>query len=156
MRIHILSVGKTKFPWCREGEEHYEKLLGALVQLKRIEIGGESVLSAVSPEEVKKREGRKILEKIPPGIFTVILSEEGKRMDSRGFSELFARVQEQEGGECVFVMGGPLGLADEVKKNGDLLLSFSDFTFPHDLIRILLLEQIYRAVSILSGRKYHK
>ena len=96
------------------------------------------------------------MEKINASDYNIVLDKDGKQFSSVDFSQLFIQLARQSTKQITFVIGGPLGLADEVKKKAGQLLSFSKMTFPHELAAVLLLEQIYRAQSILKGEKYHK
>lgn len=143
-KILFLFAGRAKEKWVSEGCRHYLKLLSGFAQVEVKEF----------PESSK--ELQKLNDKIPEGSFKVILDAGGKSFTSESLAELLKQKQNQGNSRFCFVVGGSEGLPEELKKKADLLWSFSPLTFPHHLIRVMLLEQIYRAFSILGGRKYHK
>jgi len=156
MKIKILTVGKTKDAWCAAGEAEYEKRLSAFCDLEKISVSEEKISPAISEAEVKKREGTKILEKIPTDFLVIALSPDGKPLSSANFAALLQDVRDFKGGKICFIIGGALGLDQKVLASADKIISFSELTFPHDLFRIILLEQIYRGFTILQGKNYHR
>ena len=136
----------------------YQKRLSAYAKLEILEIA-EARLRGESGAEIARaleEEGGRILQKIGPRAYVTALCVEGRQMGSVEFSEKLAEVTASGRSELVFVIGGSHGLSDAVKRRADLRLSFSEMTFPHQLMRVVLLEQLYRACNIEAGGKYHK
>ena len=157
IKIVLICVGKIKEPAFLEAIKEYEKRLGAFCELKTVEIKPEPLPENPSEAQIEAalgKEAENILEKIPKGAAVYPLCVEGKRFSSEQFAlELSAQID--EGKNVCFIIGGSHGLASGVKSRGKQL-SFSDMTFPHRLFRVMLLEQIYRAFTIMAGKKYHK
>lgn len=150
--VVIIGVGRLREKFFREAADEYKKRLSRYVKLDIIEVDD---LPEDAGEITKKKEGEMILSKIRPDDFVVANCIDGKQMDSVELSEFF-REREMYGSRVVFVIGGSLGLSDEVIRRANKKLSMSKMTFPHQLFRVMLLEQIYRAQKILSGERYHK
>lgn len=150
--VVIIGVGRLREKFFREAAEEYKKRLSRYVKLDIIEADD---LPEDAGEITKKKEGEMILSKIRPDDFVVANCIDGKQMDSVELSEFF-REREMYGSRVVFVIGGSLGLSDDVIRRANKKLSMSKMTFPHQLFRVMLLEQIYRAQKILSGERYHK
>lgn len=147
MKIKIISVGYLKQRQLNELIADYKK------QIKDI-----TIIEVPDEKEVQgmKKEGEQILNKIHKEEYVISLAIEGKKMNSEAFSAHLDKVTTFQTPQVTFIIGGSFGLSDEVKQRSDLLLSFSDFTFPHQLMRLMLIEQIYRAISILKKHPYHK
>ncbi len=143
-KILLLLAGRAKEKWIEEGFRHYRKLLSGFAQVEVKEFGE-------GPKELAL-----LAAKIPKGCFTVLLDVEGERFSSEGLADFFRTKMNQGVSRFCFVVGGSEGLPNEVKALANLRWSFSPLTFPHHLIRVVLVEQLYRAFSILGGRKYHK
>lgn len=159
MKIHIIVPGKSKEKHWDLALAEYEKRLQPLTDLKMVYVSEEKPrgrLSEKEAERIKEKEAQRILRKIPDQCFLVLLDPLGKKLSSEAFASFLERRQIQSTKNLVFVIGGFLGLSEEIKKRADLLLSFSDMTFTHQMMPILLLEQIYRGYSILTGSPYHK
>lgn len=150
--VMIIGVGRLREKFFREAAEEYKKRLSRYVKLDIIEVDD---LPEDAGEITKKKEGEMILSKIRPDDFVVANCIDGKQLDSVELSEFF-REREMYGSRVVFVIGGSLGLSDDVIRRANKKLSMSKMTFPHQLFRVMLLEQIYRAQKILSGERYHK
>ena len=150
--VVIIGVGRLREKFFRDAAEEYKKRLCRYVKLDIIEVDD---LPEDGGDMTKKKEGEMILSKIRPDDFVVANCIDGKQMDSVELSEFF-REREMYGSRVVFVIGGSLGLSDEVIRRANKKLSMSKMTFPHQLFRVMLLEQIYRAQKILSGERYHK
>ena len=150
MKFLILTVGKLK-------DKRTSSLAGEyLARIRPGLVSVESVLDrAGAPEERIEREGREIVQKLRPRDRLVLLSEDGDAYDSEAFAVLLSREMEAALGRIVMVIGGPWGVSEAVKARADLLLSLSPMTFPHELCFLFLAEQLYRALSILQGIKYH-
>lgn len=156
-RVTILAVGKLKESWLREGFAEYGKRLAAYCDLSVIEIPEYRLPENPSPARIAKgleEEGRAILEKLGKTPYAALCIE-GRQLSSPRLAELL-RERQQAGGAFAFVIGGSFGLGPAVKEGAVLRLSLSPMTFPHQLFRVLLAEQLYRGFSILSGGKYHK
>ena len=159
IKITVLCVGKIKESFYRDAIAEYEKRLSKYANLSILEVADEKTKensSLAEKEAVLTLEGQRLLNKIPENAFVYILDIDGKKTDSVGFSKLIeANCNDRQSHIC-FVIGGSLGLSDEVKKRGDHRRSFSDMTFPHQLMRVILLEQIYRGFRIMHKEPYHK
>lgn len=159
INISVLCVGKIKEKYFTSAIEEYLKRLTRYANLNIIEVKDEPTPDNPSPREkevVLEKESSRILEKIPDNAFVVALCIEGRQMSSEKLAEKISTLASQGESRLVFVIGGSMGLADEVKNRANLKLSFSEMTFPHQLMRVILLEQLYRAFSIQNGGKYHK
>ena len=159
VHITILAVGRLKERYWREAVDEYVKRLGRFGKAQVVEVPDEPAPERLSPAQerlVMEKEGRRLLEKIPPDAFVMTLEVEGKRLTSPGLSQLLAQKQVEGKSRFVFVIGGSLGLAPEVRRRGDFALSLSDLTLPHQLARVLLAEQIYRSFKLQTGEPYHK
>lgn len=159
IKVTIIAVGKLKEKYLRDASDEYLKRLGAFSKVNIIEINEERCSDNPSQSEieaVKNKEGERILAKIPKGSYVVPMCIEGVQFSSEDFSKRLDEVSVSGFGEVTFIIGGSFGLSDAVKQAGKLKLSFGKLTLPHQLMRIVLLEQIYRAFSISSNTKYHK
>lgn len=159
LSIKIICVGKLKERFFLEAAAEYQKRLGSLCRLE-IEELPEARLSA-EPTEAEvdaalHREAESIFLRIPSGAVVAALCIEGKTIDSVGLSQFLEMCALKGKSRLCFIIGGSMGLHREVKERADLQLSFSPMTFPHHLVRIMLLEQLYRAFQIQMGSKYHK
>lgn len=159
MKITILCVGKVKEKFYQQAIGEFEKRLSRYCKLNIIEVPDEKTIEQASETEItmiKDKEGERILKNIKEDGYVICLAINGKQLDSVELSnkmdELFVRGHSQ----VYFVIGGSLGLADEVLKRADYKLSFSKMTFPHQLMRVILLEQIYRSFRISNNEPYHK
>ncbi len=159
MRITVIGVGKIKERYFVDAIGEYGKRLGRFCKLEVVEVADERTPEGASEEErvrIKRREGERILQRIPGNSLVVALAIEGKMWDSVELSRQMERWNVGGVSHVTFVIGGSLGLADEVFLRADERLSFSRMTFPHQLMRVILLEQIYRSFMIRSGAPYHK
>lgn len=159
IKINIIAVGRLKEKYLRDGCEEYLKRLTAFSKTNIIEIAEERCPDNPSPTEieaVKQKEGERIIAKIPKGSYVVPMCIEGVQMSSEEFSGKIEQITLSGCSEITFIIGGSFGLSDEVKALGSLKLSFGKLTLPHQLMRVVLLEQIYRAFSISANTKYHK
>jgi len=155
MKIQLILVGKNKDKWIDEAVFDFLKKLKNYAQVSIEILKDEKITKGQEVLKIKKTEGKRILEKVINNNFLIVLDETGKLFSSR---ELAKQIQTKIdfGQNLTLVTGGALGLSDEVKQRADLLLSFSKMTFTHQMIRVFLLEQIYRAFNILKGTDYHK
>ncbi|QQE74421.1 23S rRNA (pseudouridine(1915)-N(3))-methyltransferase RlmH [Brevibacillus composti] len=159
MQITIVSVGKLKEKYLREGIEEYAKRLSAYCRLQIVEVSDEKApeeLSASEMEQVKRKEGERILAQIKPDHYVIALAIEGQMWSSEKLSAEMDKLALHGRSQLAFVIGGSLGLSAEVLKRSDLQLSFSKMTFPHQLVRLMLVEQVYRAFRIGRGEPYHR
>ncbi len=159
MNITILAVGRLKEKYWQDALGEYLKRLSAYAKVNVIEVVDENTPEEASlaiRERIKNREGQQLLKHIKPGTFLVALDRRGKDMSSRGFAGYLAELSLQGNSHITLIIGGSLGLADSILKLAHLQLSFSRMTFPHQLMRVVLLEQIYRAFKINRGEPYHK
>lgn len=156
--ITLITVGKLKESYLRDGCSEYIKRLGAYTKLQIIEIAEERCSDKPTKSEIQvvlEKEGRRILEKIPKNSHTIALCIEGQSFSSEDFSKKIEMIS-LSNSHIVFIIGGSFGLANEVKTKAQTHLSFGKLTLPHQLARVVLLEQIYRAFSISNNSKYHK
>lgn len=159
MNISIVTVGKLKEKYLKAGIAEYAKRLGAYAKIVEIEVADEKApeqLSEADMEIVKKKEGERILAKIPQDAYVIALAIDGKMKTSEQLAKDMESLMTYGRSKVVFVIGGSLGLHDEVLKRADEKLSFSKMTFPHQLMKLILLEQIYRGFRIMKGEPYHK
>ena len=159
MNVTLLTVGSLKERYWREAVAEYEKRLSAYCKFRLIEVKDEKTPDAIdsaASRRVRQKEGERLLEKMDARSLVVTLEIQGKKFDSEGFAAEMEKLEERSRGELCFVIGGSLGLSPEVSARAALHLSFSDFTFPHQLMRVLFLEQLYRSYRIRTGAPYHK
>lgn len=159
MRITILCVGKIKEKFYSDAVAEYAKRLSKYCKLEIVEVPDEKTpdgASALVEEQIKEKEGRRILEKIKEDAFVCTLEIAGKRLTSEGLAQWMEKLAISGTSHIVFVIGGSLGLHSSVLKRSNMGLSFSDMTFPHQLMRVILTEQIYRAFRIINKEPYHK
>ena len=158
LRVKIICIGKLKEKYLRDAEAEYLKRLGAFCKAEVVELPEAKLPDNPSHaliEDGLKKEAKKILAEIPKGAFVYSLCIEGKGISSEELAEKF-EANARNTSNVVFIIGSSFGLDEAVKKQSDFKLSFSKMTFPHQLARIMLLEQIYRAFSINNNSKYHK
>ena len=158
MKVTLICVGKVKEKFYRDAIKEYEKRLGAYIKLNTIEINDEKV-KVENDSEIAlamKKEGNNILSKIKDTQYVITLEILGKSISSEQFAAKIDNLMLTGKSDVVLVIGGSYGLSDSVKKRSDYALSFSKMTFPHQLMRVILLEQLYRAYKINAGEPYHK
>lgn len=159
MKIYIISAGKLKEKYWNMAVEEYSKRLSRYCKLELIQVPDEKTTegaSSAEEEAVKVKEGERMLAKIPDSAYVIALAIEGKQLDSVTFAQKIEELGVRGTSQIVFVIGGSLGLSDAVMKRADYALSFSTMTFPHQMMKVVLLEQIYRAYRIMNGEPYHK
>jgi len=159
LQITIIAVGKLKEKYLIQGIQEYKKRLTAYTKIQVIEVTDEKApehLSEAEMMQVKEKEGEKILSQIKPDQYVIALAIEGKMWSSEQLAKEINHLTTYGKSNIVFVIGGSLGLSEEVYHRADERLSFSKMTFPHQLMRLILLEQIYRAFKINKGEPYHK
>lgn len=159
MKIKLLVVGKLKEKYLKEGIAEYQKRLSTMLPVEIIELADEKIPERASQkemEQVKNREGERILARVGSGDKLVILAIKGKLMSSEELADLVKTSEIYGAKNLVLVIGGSLGLADSVYERSDVQISFGRMTLPHQLMRLVLIEQIYRAQMINRGSTYHK
>lgn len=159
MKITIVCVGKLKEKYYRDAVAEYGKRLGRYCKLDIVEVADESAKDGAGPaerERILRKEGERILEKLRDGAFVCTLEIAGRKLSSQDLAEWMRRLTARGTSHITFVIGGSLGLHGAVRERADLALSFSDMTFPHQLMRVILCEQIYRAFRIINNEPYHK
>lgn len=159
MKITLICVGKIKERFFADAINEYSKRLSKFCDLKIIELPDEKTpdkLSEVENNKILDIEGERIIHKIPKGSFVYTMEIDGKNFDSEALSSEFAGRMNDGISHFCFIIGGSLGLSNNVKKISDFHLSFSKLTFPHQLMRVILLEQIYRSYKIMANEPYHK
>ena len=159
IQIDIVCVGKIKEGFYRDAIHEYAKRLSRYAKLEIREAEDEKTPDRASEkeeEQIKKREGEKILKLIKDNSYVIALAIDGAAYDSPSLASHLQKLVNSGSGRLTFVIGGSLGLSREVLSRADEKLSFSDLTFPHQLMRVILLEQIYRCFRIVNGEPYHK
>ena len=157
--IKIICVGKIKEKFFQMAIDEYSKRLSRYCKLEIIEVADEKTpdgCSEVVIEQIKAKEGERINSYIKDDDYTIALAINGKNLDSVAFAEKIEKLGINGVSSIAFIIGGSLGLDDKILKGSDFLLSFSDMTFPHQLMRVILCEQVYRAYRIMNGEPYHK
>ena len=155
----MLAVGKIKEKYLVQGISEYAKRLSRYCKLEIVEVADEKTPDKAGDAveaQIKETEGRRLLKYIREGDYVVALAIQGKMLDSIELSKLVENLGIQGESRLVFVIGGSLGVSDEVMRRADYLLSFSKMTFPHQMMRMILLEQIYRGYRIMMREPYHK
>ncbi|MCP9076527.1 23S rRNA (pseudouridine(1915)-N(3))-methyltransferase RlmH [Streptococcus sp. CF4-2] len=159
MKIKLVTVGKLKEKYLKDGIAEYSKRISRFAAVEMIELADEKTPDRASDSENEKildLEGNRILSKIGDREFVVVLAIEGKTLSSEEFSKQLEQASINGFSTLTFVIGGSLGLSPQVKKRANLSLSFGRLTLPHQLMRLVLVEQIYRAFTIQQGSPYHK
>jgi 23S rRNA (pseudouridine1915-N3)-methyltransferase len=158
LNINIICVGKLKEEYLKNAIKEYSKRLGKYCSINMIEIPDERLPDKINDSTIaqtKDAEGKKILAQLKKDSYHIILDLDGKELDSVEFSKKIESITVNGYSAIDFIIGGTLGLSDEVKKEADFAISFSKLTFPHQLIRVFLLEQIFRAFKIINNETYH-
>jgi len=159
MKIDIIAVGKLKEKYLKSGMEEYLKRMQSYAKVKVLEVPDEKTLEGGSPREVEiiqEKEGRGILKNVPEGAQVIVLDRKGKMLSSEELAACFEEYSIYGKSHWVFIIGGSMGLSKAILERADLRLSFSKMTFPHQLMRLILVEQIYRGFKILKKEPYHK
>jgi len=159
MKVKLITVGKLKEKYLKDGIAEYVKRLGRFTKFESIELTDEKTPDNASEAENKAildKEGQRILAKVGDRDYVIALAIEGKQFPSEKFSQTIDQIMTSGYSNLTFVIGGSLGLSPEVKKRGNLLMSFGQLTLPHQLMKLVLVEQIYRAFMIQQGSPYHK
>lgn len=159
MKITLVTVGKLKERFWVEAVAEYSKRLSRYCKLEILQAADEKTPDRASQaleEQIKEREGQRILSLIPDNSYVIALAIEGNMLNSEELADKIGRLGVDGARQIVFVIGGSLGLSTQVLKRADYQLSFSKMTYPHQLMRVVLLEQIYRSYRILNKQPYHK
>ena|SRR5690625_606820 len=159
MHIHIITVGKVKEKYIKLGIDEFQKRLQPYCTLKFSEVIDEKdpeILSEKQLELVKNKEGERLLSRIKPDYYVITLDIQGKTMTSEAFAEKIQQINFQGKSHLSFVIGGSNGLSKEILARANEKMSFSALTFPHQLMKLILLEQVYRAFKIQKREPYHK
>lgn len=159
MNVKIIAVGKLKEKYLKQGIQEYLKRLGAYCKMVIIEVNDEPIGDNASQKDqniVKQKEGAKILNRIKDNEYVILLHVDGEAIDSVDLADKIETLMINGKSSITFVIGGSLGHGEDVLKRADYKLSFSKMTMPHQLIRLVLVEQIYRAFKIIRKETYHK
>ncbi|UTX64574.1 23S rRNA (pseudouridine(1915)-N(3))-methyltransferase RlmH [Streptococcus constellatus] len=159
MKIKLVTVGKLKEKYLKDGIAEYAKRLKHFTKFELIELSDEKTpdkASHLENQQILEKEGNRILLKITDKEFVIALAIEGQQFPSEEFSKILSDITIRGISNITFVIGGSLGLSNTVKKRANLLMSFGKLTLPHQLMRLVLVEQIYRAFMIQQGSPYHK
>ncbi len=159
MKIKLICVGKLKEKYLSDGMNEYLKRLSAYAQVEVVEVADEKIPDNASLAQemlIKAKEGRRILDKVKQDDYVILLDVKGQEIDSEQFADRIEDCMINGKSTIDFIIGGSLGHGDEVLSRANLRVSFSQMTFPHQLMRLILVEQIYRAFKIIKHETYHK
>lgn len=159
MKITILSVGKLKETYLLDGIKEYSKRLSKYTQIEEIVLNDEPIPNKTSDAlnlQIKEKEGKKIIDSMPSKSYVIVLDLKGKMLTSEELASKILDIQTYNSSHITFIIGGSLGLSDEVINKSDFRLCFSKMTFPHQLMKLILFEQIYRVFKINNNETYHK
>ena len=159
MKITILTVGKIKEKYLKDAIAEYAKRLSRYCKLEIVEVADEKTIenaSQVLETQIRDKGAERLMKYIREDAYVITLEIKGKQLTSEELSEKINQLGIQGKSHIIFVIGGSIGLGDEILKRSDYALSFSKMTFPHQLMRVILLEQIYRSYRIINGEPYHK
>lgn len=159
MKITILCVGKIKEKFYRDAIAEYQKRLSRYCKLEMIEVADEKTpdnAGTLLEKQIKTKEAERMEKYLPQDAYVIALAIEGRQPDSEEFAEKIEKLGIGGVSHIVFLIGGSLGMSETLLKRADYLLSFSKMTFPHQLMRVILLEQVYRAYRIINHEPYHK
>ena len=159
MKITLITVGKIKEKYLKDAIGEYSKRLSKYCKLDIVEVTDEKTpdqASEVVEDSIREKEGERILKYVKDDMFVITLEINGKMMSSEELAEKINQLGIQGKSNIAFIIGGSIGLGKSVLKRSNLALSFSKMTFPHQLMRVILLEQIYRSYRIINGEPYHK
>lgn len=159
MQIDIICVGKVKEQYLRDAIAEYSKRLGRYCKLNILEVADEKTPEHASEgveRQIKAKEGERIAKHIKPGAYVIALAIDGQQVTSEGFARKIDQLGIQDVSHIQFVIGGSIGMDDAILRQANYKLSFSKMTFPHQLMRVILLEQVYRAYKINAHEPYHK
>ena len=159
MNITVIAVGKIKEKYYTDAVKEYAKRLGRYCRLHILEVAAEQTPDGAGQaleDQIRQKEGQRILKNLKEDSYVIALAIQGKKLSSEVFADKMEQLAISGRSHITFIIGGSLGLSPEVLKRADYLLSFSDMTFPHQLMRVILLEQVYRCYRIIHHEPYHK
>lgn len=159
MKITLVTVGKIKERYFEDAIKEYSKRLGRYCKLDIVQVQDEKTPDGASEaveRQIKDKEGQRILSNIKDGAYVIALAIEGRMLSSEELASRLQKLGVDGISHIAFVIGGSLGLSEEVMRRADFALSFSKMTFPHQMMRVVLLEQVYRSYRIMAGEPYHK
>ena len=156
IKVKLVLVGKTKEVWIREGLRHYQKLLKKYAGIELVEIKEEKITKSKDEKTIIDSEGKRILKHLTEGALWIALDVGGEELASEQFADLLQKSLNRGHDSFTFILGGALGISEKILQACPVKLSLSRMTFTHELSRVIILEQIYRAFSILAGAKYHR
>ena len=156
LKLRIIVVDRTRAPFLREGETFYLERLRKYAPVEWVIVKPEKIIKGRSTEDILSIEGQTIAQRLVQGDYLVSLDREGEQYDSEGLSDWLTKLSSRSSGWLCFITGGPLGLSTDILRRSDTAISLSRLTLTHEMSRLLLLEQLYRAFTILRGEKYHK
>ena len=159
MQVRIIAVGKAKEPFFRQGVDEYTKRMTGMAKVEIVEIPDEATpagASAAARTKILDAEGSRILRTLHPGEYCILLDVNGNLMASEAFAEKIEELVLAGTSKFAFVIGGSLGVSDDVRRRADLRLSLGPMTYPHQMARLIIAEQLYRACMIAKGAHYHK
>lgn len=159
MKITLITVGKIKEKYLKDAIAEYSKRLSKYCKLEIVEVADEKTIenaSEIVENSIRDKEGERILKYVREDAFVITLEIGGKQLASEELAEKIEKLGVQGTSHIIFIIGGSIGLGQAVLDKSDFALSFSKMTFPHQLMRVILLEQIYRSYRIISGEPYHK
>ncbi len=155
MKIRLIVVGKTAFEDLKVGESRYEQRLIHYCNYERITLPDIKTPKTYSPTQLKEKEGELILSKLKPTDYVVLLDENGSEFSSVQFSQWLSQKQMQQSPNMVFIIGGAFGFSPNINNRAQFKIALSKMTFSHQMVRVIFLEQLYRAFSIIKGEPYH-
>lgn len=159
MKITVITVGKIKEKYLKDAIDEYSKRLSKYCKLEIVEVADEKTpdnASAIVEESIRSKEAERILKYVKEDAYVITLEINGKQVSSEELADKVAKLGVQGVSHILFIIGGSIGLGREVLEKSDFALSFSKMTFPHQLMRVILLEQVYRSYRIINGEPYHK
>jgi len=156
MRLKLIVVGKTKENYIHMGEMDFAARLKNYCEFEQVIVRDERITASRNEGEIKMQEGERILQKLGPSSLVVALDQRGEQLSSERLAGFIDQARQRGAKQIDFIIGGALGLGENVLSRADKMLSLSAMTFTHEMARLILLEQLYRAHSILAGAKYHK
>jgi 23S rRNA (pseudouridine1915-N3)-methyltransferase len=155
MKIKLLLIGKTDTEYIRKGVEEYEKRIRHYVPYESIVVPALKNVAGFSPQEIKTREAEQLIKNISVSDYMVLLDENGKELSSVDFSGFLGQRFSSGIKSIVFIVGGAFGVSDSIKKKANFILSLSQMTFSHQMVRLFFVEQLYRGLTILNNESYH-
>ncbi len=155
MKVTVILTGKTEEAFLEQGIQKYLSRLDHYLKLEWQVLPPIKNKATLSKELLKAREGELILKKIKASDYVLLLDEKGKELSSSGLADYIGKLINNEATSLVIIVGGAFGVSDEIKTRSDFILSLSKMTFSHQMVRLFLVEQLYRAMTIIKGEKYH-